>query len=79
MKAKVKEYQNKKNLSTRELIENRLLRPREVAEYLSISLNKVYRLLQRPDFPKLAIGRNLRVDPIRLREWLDRNNDGWTA
>lgn len=74
MKIKVNEHQQK-SLSTSELLENRLLKPREVAEYLSISQNNVYRLLKRPDFPKLAIGRNLRVDPIHLQEWLDRNTD----
>ena len=79
MKAKVKEDTYKGKFSTQDLLENRLLKPREVAEYLSISLNNVYRLLQRPDFPKLNIGRNRRIDPIRLREWLDRNNDGRTA
>lgn len=62
---------NAKRTST----EGRPLRPMlvasEVAEILSMSTHRIYELTRRGILPHTRIGRQIRYDPMRLREWID--------
>ena len=49
----------------------RLLTVNEVADQLGISRSKVYQLVSRGDIRSLAIGRNRRVSPIALAEFVN--------
>lgn len=42
----------------------------EVAEYLKISISKVYHLVQRKQIPHLKIGRNVRIRESDLMKWI---------
>lgn len=50
--------------------DRRLLKPAEVAELLSVSPRKIYKLLQSGELPGLRIGSTIRVDPSKLKDWL---------
>jgi excisionase family DNA binding protein len=50
----------------------RLLRLREVAEYLGLSLDTVHRMCRDGRLPYVRIGRRLRVEPEELARWVAR-------
>jgi len=52
--------------------ERMLLRPREVAEALGMSLRKTYDLIRAGEIPSLKIGDVVRVRPEDLRTWIAR-------
>ena len=43
----------------------------ELAEYLSISRAKLYRMIQNNEIPHIRIGRNVRVRESDLMSWLE--------
>jgi excisionase family DNA binding protein len=51
----------------------RLLRLREVAEYLGLSLDTVHRMCRDGRLPYVKIGRRLRVEPEELARWVARH------
>jgi len=51
--------------------ESILLRPREAAEMLGLSLSEVYQLARREELPVVRIGRAVRLHRARLIEWCD--------
>jgi excisionase family DNA binding protein len=51
----------------------RLLRLREVAEYLGLSLDTVHRMCRDGRLPYVRIGRRLRVEPEELARWVARH------
>ena len=58
-----------------------LLRMREVAEILDVTLHRAYELARTGVIPTVRIGRQLRVDADRLQEWIDSGGQslpgGW--
>ena len=48
----------------------RLLRPREVWERLTISKATFWRLVEAGQIPTLRVGKQVRVDPRELEQWL---------
>ncbi len=43
---------------------------KEVAQALSCSLPTARRIMQREDFPLIRVGKNMKVSPEALREWM---------
>jgi len=54
------------------IIDERLLKPSEVAEFLNISRAMSYRLLQSGKIPVIRINRIVRVRPNDLQKFLDQ-------
>ena len=54
------------------IIEEKLLKPSEVAEYLNISRAMSYRLLQSGKIPVIRINRTVRVKPSDLHGFIER-------
>lgn len=50
-----------------------LLTANDVAEILRIGKSTVYLLLQRGDLPSVHIGRAVRIRPVDLEHFIDRN------
>lgn len=50
---------------------SRLLRTREVAQYLAISERKLWELTNRGDIPCVRVGRAVRYDPADLQRWIE--------
>ncbi len=48
----------------------RMLKAKEVGEYLGISNNKLYGLMKSRSFPSVKIGGRYYVDEDMLREWI---------
>jgi excisionase family DNA binding protein len=48
----------------------RLLRIPEVAEILAVSPQRAYELARKDLLPVVRVGRQVRVDPGRLEEWI---------
>jgi excisionase family DNA binding protein len=48
----------------------RLLRVAQVAEILDVSVQRAYELARIGTLPVVRVGRQVRVDPLRLREWI---------
>ena len=48
----------------------RMLKAKEVGEYLGISNNKLYGLMKSRSFPSVKIGGRYYVDESMLREWI---------
>ena len=48
----------------------RLIEIEEVAEWLAVSKQRAYELARREIIPVVRIGRQVRVDPERLEEWI---------
>jgi excisionase family DNA binding protein len=48
----------------------KLMTVQEVAEYLGVSVNRVYDLAAARIIPFVKVGRLLRFDPDRLAEWV---------
>lgn len=51
-------------------IENNLLTVVEMAELLKISRSKAYSLIKEKTFPKIKIGKCIRIDKNKLLNWL---------
>lgn len=49
----------------------RYLTVKDLQEKLKISRSKAYRLVSQPDFPKLKIGRDIRIPETQLEEFLE--------
>jgi excisionase family DNA binding protein len=54
----------------------RLLRIREVAEMLAVSVVTVYRMCEAGDLPSITLGRARRVPERVLLEWIAKNVKG---
>lgn len=52
---------------------NKLLKPHEVAERLNVSKPQVYLMLRNGEIPVVRIGRCVRVREIDLEEYIQRN------
>jgi excisionase family DNA binding protein len=52
------------------ITDNKLLRIPEVAAYLDVTPARAYELARTGALPTVKIGRQYRVDPTRLREWV---------
>ena len=52
---------------------NKLLKPHEVAERLNVSLPQVYMMLRNGEIPVVRIGRCVRVREIDLEKYIQRN------
>jgi excisionase family DNA binding protein len=48
----------------------KLLRMDEVAAYLDVTLARAYELVRQGVVPAVRIGRQIRVDPDRLEQWV---------
>jgi excisionase family DNA binding protein len=55
------------------VISSHLLTPKETAEYLGISMPRIYTLLRSKGFPGLRIGKHWRVEPVRLQKWIEEH------
>lgn len=51
-------------------IKNNLLTVVEMAELLKISRSKAYSLIKEKTFPKIKIGKCIRIDKNKLLNWL---------
>lgn len=49
------------------------LTPSQVGEILNFKKTKIYALINQRDFPKIKIGRDIRVPEIEFKAWLKRN------
>ena len=60
-----------------------LLTIREVAPILRVSVPRCYELVRAGLLPSVRIGRQLRIDPLKLRQWIDGGGQalagGWCA
>ena len=45
--------------------------PIELAEILGISKTKAYDLANRPDFPKIRVGKKIVISKIHFLSWMD--------
>lgn len=57
-------------------VEPLLLRPKEAAAFLAISMRKLWELTNRGEVPSLRVGRSLRYSRPALRAWVDRQQRG---
>jgi excisionase family DNA binding protein len=55
----------------------RLLRLREVAEYLGLSLDTVHRMCRDGRLPYVRIGRRIRIEPEELARWVAQHRCGY--
>ena len=53
-----------------------LLTANDVANMLKIGRSTVYLLLQRGDLPRVHIGKTVRIRPVDLENFIDRNSKG---
>ncbi|OAT82210.1 helix-turn-helix domain-containing protein [Desulfotomaculum copahuensis] len=62
-------------------MDKKLLRLPEVAEILDLKEDRVYALAREGILPVVHVGRQLRVDPDKLLEWIDNGgkafDGGW--
>jgi excisionase family DNA binding protein len=61
-------------------MENKLITPRELYEYLNkdrevIGRQKVYQLVKRKDFPALKIGGKFYIIEQKVDEWLNKQSE----
>jgi hypothetical protein len=47
--------------------------PVQLAEILGISKNKAYSLANRPDFPKIRVGKKIVISKKHFISWMDAN------
>jgi excisionase family DNA binding protein len=63
------------------IMDKKLLRLPEVARILDLKEDRVYALAREGIIPIVRIGRQLRVDPDKLQEWIDNGgkafDGGW--
>lgn len=59
----------------------RLLRITEVAEMLDVPVARAYEMARNGTLPVVRIGRQVRIDPEKLKEWIDSGGSplpgGW--
>lgn len=55
-------------------LEPRLLRAREVAQYLGLAPSTVYALIAGGTLPSVRIGTAIRVDRVMLDRWLEQQS-----
>ena len=48
----------------------KFMNTKEVAQALGCSLPTARRIMQREDFPLIRVGKNMKVSPEALREWM---------
>ncbi len=60
------------------MIENRYMSVRETAQYMSIGMNKAYRLCKQPDFPTIRVGTKILVDRQLLDDVWMKNKKATT-
>jgi len=53
-----------------------LMRPKEAARWLAVSLRKLAQLVQRRELPSVPLGRCRRFEPKALREFVERLKGG---
>ena len=46
---------------------------KDVAKILKISRHKAYRLVDQPDFPKIRLGRDIRIPKSKFERFMERN------
>lgn len=61
------------------IMDKKLLRLPEVARILDLKEDRVYALAREGIIPVIRIGRQLRVDPDKLQEWLDNGGQGYAG
>ena len=59
--------------------QERLLTATEAANYLHLSLHHVYRLIRGGELPAVHFGRQLRLDPSALRDFIARGGTAVAA
>lgn len=59
--------------------DSRLLTIPEAADLLAVSPARAYELARLGDLPCVRIGRQVRIDPVRLRAWILRGGVGLKA
>ena len=52
-----------------------LLSVAEAAKVLNVSERKVWELLSCDIFPKVRVGRSVRLDPLDIRSWIDKQRN----
>lgn len=58
------------------MIENRYMSVREMAQYMSIGMNKAYGLCRLPDFPTIRVGNKILIDKTALDEiWIKNKKE----
>lgn len=57
-------------------MEKRIYNVADIADILSISKPKAYELVRRQDFPKIMIGRAIRIPIESFNIWLEREARG---
>ncbi|EGD51730.1 DNA binding domain protein, excisionase family [Thermoanaerobacter ethanolicus JW 200] len=55
----------------------KLLKLSDVAEILDIKIDRIYALARQGIIPVVRIGRQLRVDPEKLQEWIEQGGQGF--
>ena len=68
----MEEYREKYQ-NYRKTIEKKTCKVSELAEMLDISMDKARRLVRIETFPKLKIGRDVRIILSKLDEWLEEH------
>ena len=58
------------------MVQDKLLKPREVAEYLSLSRSQVYNLLRNNEIRHIRIGTSYRVRPEDVLAFVESNTHG---
>lgn len=56
--------------------ERLLLRPREAASAMGVSLSKFYALLDRKELPAVKVGASYRIPTAALRAWIEDHTSG---
>lgn len=60
-------------IKTTDIRPQRLLTPAQAAEYINLSLSRMYELLKEEDLPAVRSGRAVRVDKDDLDAWIKRH------
>jgi len=58
---------------------NRLLRIEEACKILAIPIQTGYALAREKILPVVRVGRNIRIDPDKLKEWIDQGGKGFAG
>lgn len=48
----------------------------DIQDIFKISKQSAYRLVNTPDFPKLKIGKSIRIHPLKLQEYIENHMTG---
>lgn len=69
------EYDNTVGAEFQEQQRPDVLTVRQVGEILGISVPTAYKVVHRPDFPKVFIGRSIRIPATNFEFWLSKQAD----